>query len=103
MRLLLATLARTFGILGILLMVADAALETQYARTRPRVAEPQFGFTSPLNVHGIVYVTGRELFHLHVLLTSAAICGAIFAVAVSLEIRRRKLGWGLEKNLGNPL
>lgn len=92
MRLLLSSLGRTFGGLGTLLLVIDFVLENEYAKTRPRVEEVQSGRIYPLNVHGIVYLTSRELFQLHVLQVAAAICMVFFAFAVCLEIRRRKRG-----------
>jgi hypothetical protein len=98
-RLSLSSLGRAFGGLGTLLMVIDFALENQYAKTRPRVAEAQSGRIHPLNVHGIVYVTGREQLHLHILEVAAAICIICFAVTVYLEIRRRKREGETGKNL----
>jgi hypothetical protein len=89
-RLSLSSLGRTFGGLGTLLLVVDFVLESQYAKTHPRMAEAQSGRIYPLNVHGIVYVTGGEMFHLHILQIGAAICFALFALAICLEIRRRK-------------
>ena len=102
MRLPLSSLGRTLGGLGTLLMVIDFVLENQYAKTRPRVAEAQSGRIYPLNVHGIVYVTSRELFHLHILEIGAAICLICFAVTVHLEIRRRKREGEIGKNLRGP-
>jgi hypothetical protein len=101
-RLSLSSLGRTFGGLGTLLLVIDFVLENQYAKTRPRVAEAHSGRIYPLNVHGIVYVTSREQFHLHVLSIGAAICMVLFALVVCLEIRRRKREGGIGKNLRSP-
>lgn len=56
----------------------------------PRATEAQSGRIYPLNVHGIVYVTGRELFHLHILQIGAATCGVLFALVVCLHMRRQK-------------
>jgi hypothetical protein len=89
-RLSLSSLGRTFGGLGTLLLLIDFVLENQYAKNRPRVADAQSGRVYPLNVHGIVYVTGGEQYHLHILQIAAAICFALFALVVCLEIRRRK-------------
>jgi hypothetical protein len=83
-------LGRTFGGLGTLLAAISFALEEQYAKTRPRAAEVQSGRIYPLNVHGMVYVTGTEQAHLRILNIGTAICMVLFALVVCLEIRRRK-------------
>ncbi len=89
MRLSLSSLGRTFGGLGTLLLAISFALES-HAKARPRAAEVQSGRIYPLNVHGIVYVTGSEQFHLHILDIGAAICMVLFALVVCLDIRKRK-------------
>jgi hypothetical protein len=59
-RLSLSSVGRTFGGLGTFLLLVDFVLESQYAKTRPRMAEAQSGRIFPLHVHGIVYVTSGE-------------------------------------------
>jgi len=86
----LRSLGRTFGALGTLLMGSIFVLESSYAKSRPRVADVQSGLIYPLNVHGIVYITGKEQFHLHLLEFGAVICIVCFAFSVYLEMRRRK-------------
>jgi hypothetical protein len=91
-RLSLSSVGRAFGGLGTLLLLVDFVLESQYAKTRPRAADAQSGRIFPLNLHGIVYVTGAEQFHLHILQIGAAICLVLFALVICLEIRRRRQG-----------
>jgi hypothetical protein len=66
------------------------------------VAEVQSGRIYPLNAHGIVYVTGTEQFHLHLLAIGAVICIICFAFTVYLEIRRRKGKGKIGTNLRSP-
>jgi hypothetical protein len=84
------TLARTFGIMGTLIMGAIFVLESHYAVTRPRIADPDAGRIYPLNVHGIVYVTSGKQFHIQIMETAAATCILGFALMFYLELRRRK-------------
>ena len=76
--------------MGTLIMGAIFVLESHYAVTRPRIADPDAGRIYPLNVHGIVYVTSGEQFHIHILGTAAATCGLGFVLMLYLEFRRRK-------------
>jgi hypothetical protein len=89
-RLSLRSLGRAFGALGTLLLGGVFVLESHYAETSPRMAEPQSGHVYPLNAHGVVFVTSKEQVQLHILEVGAAICMVCFAFAVYFEIRRTR-------------
>ncbi len=87
---LLRALGRIFGVMGTLFMVGIFALESHLAQTGPRVLDAGRGHIYPLNVHGIVYVTGGERSLDRRLAIGAAACWISFALIVYVEIRRRR-------------